>query len=84
MREIIKMKARQTYDERKENGKVLTFMKSADSLESNPKFAYTISIVVWWILYKSRKVPKVSLLFVLFGISIFYNFRYIFFNINII
>lgn len=75
LREIIKMKARQTYDERKESGKTFTFFKSADNLESNPKYAYIFSLVSWWILFKAQKVSKVSLLFVLFGISIYYNLK---------
>jgi hypothetical protein len=75
LRELVKLKARQSFDERKNQAKFLNFFKSAKSFESNPKYAYSIPVILWLIVYQVRGLPKVSFLFMIFGINIFYDLK---------
>lgn len=75
LREVVKMKARQHFQEQQDKKRIFTFVKGADSLETTPKFAYTFTLVGWFILYQTKRVNKMSLLYALFSISIFYNMR---------
>jgi hypothetical protein len=75
LREIIKMKARQTFDERREKNKIFTFYKAHQSLEDNPKTIYVVSLVLWMLLYRTNMVSKVSLVFLVFGLNFYFNLR---------
>jgi hypothetical protein len=75
LREIIKMKARQTFDENREKSRIFTFFKSHQSLEDNPKTIYVFSITLWALFYRVGAVSKVSLLFVIFGLNLWYNIK---------
>jgi hypothetical protein len=75
LREIIKMKARQDYLERREKSKIFTFHKSHQSLDDNPRAIYVISLTLWFLLYRVNAVSKLSLLFMIFGLNFYYNLK---------
>ena len=75
LREVIKMKARQTFEETKEKNRVFTFFQPAKSLDDSPKWVYIFSGVCWVILYKAGAVPKFSFLVLFLGLNFFYNWK---------
>ncbi len=75
LRELIKMKARQVYQERREKSKIFTFHKSHQSLDDNPRSIYVISLTVWFLMYRVNAVSKLSLLFLIFGLNFYYNLK---------
>jgi hypothetical protein len=75
LREIIKMKAREDYQQIRERKKIFTFHKSHQSLDDNPRSIYVISLTLWFLLYRVNAVSKLSLLFMIFGLNFYYNLK---------
>lgn len=75
LRELIKMKARQEYQERREKSRIFTFHKAHQSLDDNPRAIYVISLTLWFLLYRVNAVSKLSLMFLIFGLNFYYNMK---------
>ena len=73
MKEIIKMKAFQSYEEKKENKKVLTLSTKNTSLDDRPKLLYIVSFLVWFIMYRNKTLGKLSLLWGGLTLSVLLN-----------
>ena len=62
LKEIIKMKAFQTYEEKKENKKIFTLSTKNSNLDDRPKLLYIVSFLVWFIMYRNKILGKLSLI----------------------
>jgi hypothetical protein len=75
MREVIRIKAIQTYEEARENRKIFTISTNKESLDDKPKLIYIIFLAGWYLLYRRGLVNKISFLWGLCGLSIVLNLR---------
>jgi hypothetical protein len=73
LKDVIRVKAMQSYEEQKEGNKVFTISTHRSSLEDRPKLVYVLYIAVWWLCYRRQMVNKISFLWGLMGLSIFLN-----------
>jgi hypothetical protein len=73
LKEVIRMKAIQSYDEGRENSKVLTISHSHSSLDDKPKLIYILFFVSWFMLYRRQMVGKLSFLWGIVGLGIILN-----------
>ncbi len=62
MKDLLRVKAIQSYDENKQNSKVFTISTKNSSLEEHPKLLTIVSVLAWFMLYRRRMVGKLSLL----------------------
>lgn len=75
LKDIIKSKAVQSFEEQANKDRILTFFKSQQHLEDNPRSVYVLGTVGWLLMYRIGAASKSSLLWFYFCISIYYNYK---------
>jgi hypothetical protein len=75
LREIIKLKARETFEEKKETNRILTFFQPAKSIDDKPKYVYIFAGVGWVVLYKMGIASKFSIVYVYVFLNLVFHWR---------
>lgn len=75
LKEIIKLKAMQTFEEKKAANRWFTIYKSHEGLEDNPRFVYVVGIAIWYIGKRNGFLSNLSLVYIILGVSIYCNMK---------
>jgi hypothetical protein len=73
LKEIIRVKAMQTYEDAREQRKIFTISSNKESLDDKPKMVYIFFLAGWFLLYRRGVVDKLSFLWGLTGLTIILN-----------
>jgi hypothetical protein len=75
LKEIIKLKARETFEQNKDKNRVFTFFQPARSIDDKPKYLYIIAGVGWLILYRMGVASKFSIVYVIVMLNLAFHWR---------
>ena len=75
LKEIIMVKAREEYREKRERNKILHFFQPANSIEVKPKAVYVFGSVAWYIAYKSGYVSKQSIFYFIVALNLIFYYK---------